>query len=139
MPSPRNADVPGPPRQASAPSQEFIGERLDVEQEAAAPAPRCFTWRGQVHQVAAVLHQWVDAGFGPGHPGRSRRWYTRRHRRYFVVRDDAGDLFELYLDYADRSHRSWWLVRHTPAVRGCGSDGPRAQAGAGDAKGRGRP
>jgi hypothetical protein len=90
---------------------------LEVERAASAPTPLRFTWRGRVHQVAEVLHQWVDAGYGAGHPGRSRRWYTRRHRRYFVVRDEAGDQFELYLDYADRARQSWWLLRHTPAAR----------------------
>jgi hypothetical protein len=106
---------PKPP--APAASEQFVGERLDVEQEDGAPAPRRFTWRGDVHLVAQVLHQWVDAGFGPGHPGRSRRWYTRRHRRYFVVCDEAGDQFEMYLDYADKAHHSWWLVRRTAAPR----------------------
>ena len=48
-------------------------------------------------------------GFG-GLPPRSRKWYTRRHRRYFIVKDTKGDVFEIYLDYSNRSKQSWWLV-----------------------------
>ena len=35
----------------------------------------------------------------------------RRHRRYYVVKDTDGVIFEMYLDYADKSRRRWFLVR----------------------------
>jgi Domain of unknown function (DUF6504) len=90
--------------------EEFFGEQIVVEKEKSFPRPRRFTWRGEVHDVAEVLNERVDAGFG-GLPRRSRKWYTRRHRRYFIVRDKKGDLFEMYLDYSNRQKLSWWLVR----------------------------
>ena len=88
---------------------DFLGERIEVEKDKTSPRPVSFKWRGQVHVVAEVLEEWVDVGFGRIPPG-SRRWYNRRHRRYFVIRDSAGDTFEIYLDYADRSNQTWWLV-----------------------------
>jgi hypothetical protein len=90
--------------------EEFFGEQIEVEKEKASPRPRRFTWRGEVHEVVEVLNECVDAGFG-GLPRRSRKWYTRRHRRYYVVRDFKGDVFEIYLDYSNRQKLSWWLVR----------------------------
>jgi hypothetical protein len=90
--------------------KEFFGEQIEVEKEKAAPRPRRFTWRGEVHDVAEVVNERVDAGFG-SLPRRSRKWFTRRHRRYFVVRDSKGDVFEIYLDYSNRQKQSWWLVR----------------------------
>ncbi len=89
---------------------EFIGEKIEVEQEPNSPRPMRFTWRGQVHQVAEVLGRHVDTGFG-GHPPRSRRWYTRRHRRYYTVKDSEGQVFEIYIDYANRVRKTWWLVK----------------------------
>jgi hypothetical protein len=90
--------------------EEFFGEQIEVGKEKQSPRPLRFTWRGEVHDVAEVLNERVDAGFG-GLPLRSRKWYTRRHRRYYVVRDSQGDCFEIYLDYSNRQKLSWWLVR----------------------------
>ncbi len=90
--------------------EEFFGEKIEVEREETSPRPRRFIWHGMVHDVVEVLNERVDAGFGVL-PRRSRKWYTRRHRRYYVVRDAQGDVFEIYLDYSNRQKKSWWLVR----------------------------
>jgi len=90
---------------------EFVGEEIQVEQAAASPRPVRFHWRGRAHEVAEVLSVRVDTGFGDL-PPRSRRWYPRRHRRYYVVKDADGSIFELYLDYADKGQRRWFLTRH---------------------------
>ena len=89
--------------------ERFLAERIEVERDPRFPRPISFTWRGESHAVAEILEEWVDTGFGTV-PERSRKWYNRRHRRYFVVRDSAGDVFEIYLDYANRSNQTWWLV-----------------------------
>ena len=95
--------------------EEFIGEKISVEQAEISPRPVRFTWRGESHDVSEVLHQWVDTGFGDL-PRRSRRWNTRRHRRYYVVRDPEGQIFEIYLDYANRQKRTWWLLKRWAAA-----------------------
>jgi hypothetical protein len=79
--------------------EEFIAERIEVEKAETSPRPVRFCWRGEEHEV-----------FGGGAPARSRKWYNRRHRRYYVVRDGEGSVFEMYLDYADRRKPTWWLV-----------------------------
>jgi len=89
---------------------EFLGERIDVEQAETSPRPIRFVLRGEVHEVVEILGERVDAGFGDL-PSRSRKWYTRRHRRYFTVRDSAGDVFEIYVDYAKRTQPTWWLAK----------------------------
>lgn len=91
-------------------TEEFIGEQIEVEKAETSPRPVRFTWRGQDYDVAEVLHEWVDKGFGGIGP-RSRKWYTRRHRRHFIVKDVQGGVFEIYLDYANRRKRTWWLLR----------------------------
>ncbi len=73
-----------------------------------------FRWRGEVHEVAEILKEWVDVGYGKL-PRQSRRWYTRRHRRYFIVKDAEGASFELYLDYRNRSRQTWFLTKRVAA------------------------
>jgi hypothetical protein len=94
------------------PTVEFIEERIEVETMEKFPAPARFTWRGEVHEVADVISEHVDTGYGML-PAASRKWYTRRHRRYFTLRDSAGDIFDMYMDYADRRKIEWWLVKRT--------------------------
>jgi len=89
--------------------EEFIGERIEVEKAETSPRPVRFEWRGEVHDVVEVLDERVDIGYG-GLPPRSQKWRTRRHRRYYIVRDSQGDVFKIYLDYANRKKPTWWLV-----------------------------
>lgn len=88
----------------------FISEQIEVEQSPTSPRPVRFWWRGQCHDVAEVISVRVDGGHGDL-PARSRRWFTRRHRRYYTVKDTDGNTFELYLDYANRARKVWQLVK----------------------------
>lgn len=90
--------------------EHFFGERITVEKAEMSPRPVRFEWHGKVYDVVEVLQKRVDIGFGDL-PPRSRKWYTRRHRRYYVVRDLDGELFEIYLDYGNRKKKTWWLVK----------------------------
>jgi hypothetical protein len=90
--------------------EELLAEGIEVRQAGTSPRPVRFTWRGKVHDIVEVLQMRVDTGFGDM-PPRSRRWYTRRHRRYYVVKDSDSDTFEIYLDYANRRQRTWWLAK----------------------------
>jgi len=96
--------------------EELIAEKIDVEQAATSPRPVRLTWRGKTHDIVEVLRVRVDTGFG-GLPPRSRKWYTRRHRRYYIVKDSEGDAFEIYLDYSNRKKLSWWLTKRWPGGR----------------------
>ena len=89
---------------------EFIGEAVEVERSPDSPRPVRFRWRGETREVAEVLREWVDAGHGDL-PPHSRRWYNRRHRRGFEVRDAKGERFILYLDYSHRERPTWFLTR----------------------------
>ena len=91
---------------------EFIAEKIEVETAESFPRPVRFTWRGETHEVAEIVSEHIDTGYGRL-PPRSRKWFTRRHRRYFTVTDSSGDVFEMYNDYSDRRHKTWWLVRRT--------------------------
>lgn len=70
--------------------------------------PVAFTWKGQEHEVAEILHQWFDWGFGAGTPRRT--WRTRRHRTYYRVRSSDGHTYELYADRGTGSQRPTWYL-----------------------------
>ena len=89
--------------------EEFIGESIEVEKAESSPRPVRFKWRGQIHEVVEVLDEHVDTGYG-NLPPSSHNWRTRRHRRYYVVKDSQGDVFKIYLDYANRKKQTWWLA-----------------------------
>ncbi len=89
---------------------ELIGETIEVERAPNSPRPVRFHWRGETREVVEVLREWVDAGHGDL-PPHSRRWYNRRHRRCFEVRDAKGERFILYVDYSHREHPTWFLAR----------------------------
>ncbi|MCP4613301.1 MAG: hypothetical protein GY845_31815 [Planctomycetes bacterium] len=93
--------------------EEFIGENIEVETAESSPQPVSFKWRSQIHEVAEVLDEHVDTGYG-NLPPSSQNWRTRRHRRYYVVKDSQGDVFKIYLDYANRKKPTWWLAEKHP-------------------------
>ncbi|MDO8682521.1 MAG: DUF6504 family protein [Armatimonadota bacterium] len=91
---------------------EFVDEKIEVETAETFPRPVRFVWQGRTHEVVEILSEHVDVGYGMLPAGsRSRTWFNRRHRRYFTVKDSTGDIFEMYMDYADRQHKTWWLVK----------------------------
>lgn len=90
---------------------KLISERIEVE--TAAPAgglqePVAFTWRGHRFAVRRIVNAWVDTGFGRGEV--TRTWYNRRHRNYFRVEADDGQIYEFYLDRSGK-RREWFLAR----------------------------
>ena len=94
---------------------KLISERIEVEFDDSSGGlkqPTAFVWRGQRHVIREVLSAWVDSGFGAGEV--TRTWYRRRHRNYYRVETDEGELYEIYLDRGG-SKREWVLARRLGA------------------------
>lgn len=87
----------------------FIGEPISMEwvQEVGFKRPVSFTWDGKLYVVKDILMKWDDYGFGASPPKR-RTWWMRRHRTYYHVLTETGQVFEIYLDRA--SHKSVWVL-----------------------------
>ena len=99
---------------------ELYADRIEVElEEEARPlaSPNAFTWRGQRYGVVRVLRAWQDAGFADGGQ-RRHRWWERRHRNYFRVQTESGEIWDLYLDRG--GGRQWYLSRRWEAGEGIG-------------------
>ena len=86
----------------------FIGEKITVDIAGEVREPTGFHWRGREHRIAAVLVNWFDWGFAAG--STQRNWRTRRHRNYFRIRTESGDIFEIYLDRATPHGAGEWYL-----------------------------
>jgi phosphoribosylglycinamide formyltransferase-1 len=70
--------------------------------------PARFIWRGQEHQVAAVLDKWKTTGSCRHGSGEQ---YVRRH--WFRVVTTDGTQLEIYFDRRSRSRQKnqrWWVA-----------------------------
>jgi len=93
---------------------EFIGKEIVVTVEGEVMAPVAFRLGDRDYRIAEILDWWTDHGFG-GDPRRRRRWWQRRHRNYFRVRTEEGEVYEIYYDRgANLKHpelKKWFLYR----------------------------
>jgi len=87
---------------------EFVGEEISVRCAGPLARPVEIIWSGRTYTVKAVLAFWYDSGFAPGSP-RKRTWRLRHHRNYYHVKIDTGEIFEIYLDRADKRGPVWVL------------------------------
>ena len=87
---------------------EFIGEKVEVRFDKKPGPPSSFVWRGEEHRVIEVrsMRRVLDV---------RNPWWQRRHRDYYQVRTDAGDMFELYL-HRGPGRRYWVLYRRLDEV-----------------------
>jgi len=95
-------------RGSTAMKSMFIAQPIAVVRREDVPTrpPQEFTWQGRRYVVTRVEAMWHDAGFGALRY--SPRWWQRRHRTYFQVTVESGELFEIYLE---RPRRQWFLYR----------------------------
>ena len=87
---------------------EFVGEHVQVRCEGKIPRPAQVQWRDRTYEVSTILASWQDSGFGAGSP-KKRTWRLRRHRNYYHVKVETGEIFEIYLDRADKRRHVWIL------------------------------
>lgn len=98
---------------------DFVGREVAVRlSEDATPHPLAFTLRDREYKVAEQLATW-DEGAAP-RPGRG--WQQQQQRRYYRVRTDGGEVYELYADWspARRGKKGaqatrWYLHRRLTA------------------------
>jgi hypothetical protein len=76
---------------------DFVGREVDVSlSDDAVPLPLAFKLGPREYKVAEQLASWDDRGS----PSRGRGWQQQLRRRYYRVRTDGGDVYELYADWS---------------------------------------
>lgn len=72
--------------------------------------PRSFTWNGRTYEIKEIIAVWADWGFPAGSP-RRKTWRMRRHRNYYRVETENGDVFELYHDRGVKADIDEWVLQ----------------------------
>jgi len=67
---------------------KFVGEEIEVPEKRPG-APASFVWRGKEYKVAKVESSQRVLDF-------QKSWWRRRHRDYYVVRAENGQVFKIY-------------------------------------------
>lgn len=85
---------------------EFIGREIEVQlSDEAVRRPLAFRLGNKRYEIAEILANWQDQGFGSIKPG-ARDWQRQHHRNYYRVRTTGGEVFEIYADWqASRRQR----------------------------------
>jgi hypothetical protein len=86
----------------------FISEPIQVEATGTIRQPQSFTWRGEQYRITEIILAWMDWGFPSG--SSQKDWRSRRHRNYFRVRTESGEVFELYNERAAAGPTNAWYL-----------------------------
>jgi hypothetical protein len=86
---------------------EFYSQEIQVVRTEKPGLPSAFTWQGKQYQIREIWGEWPDYGFGSLKRG---RWWQRRHRTFFRVVTEGGEVFEIYLDRSEKK-KKWFLYK----------------------------
>lgn len=81
----------------------FIAEEVEVRFAEKPGPPSSFIWKSTEYKIMEILsaRRQID---------RRRAWWRRRHRDYYLVRTDTGQIFELYF-HRGYGRRYWVLYK----------------------------
>jgi len=79
----------------------FIGEEVEVKFDRRPGPPSAFLWRGGEYRIAKILGHRLALD-------RSRTWYKRKHRDYYTVETESGEVYKLYF-HRGPGRRYWFL------------------------------
>lgn len=96
-------------------SPEFIGQEIQVTlSEGWVRQPVSFHFEDREYVVAEILAGWHEHGFFDD-SRRRHRWWQRRHRNWYRVMTDEGEVFDIFHERgATGKHperRKWFLFR----------------------------
>jgi hypothetical protein len=94
----------------SSSREEFISREISVVRDETTGRPVSFTWDGRTYIIREIIAVWPDWGFAAGAP-RRKTWRMRRHRNYYRVETEDGEIFELYHDRGVKSERDAWILQ----------------------------
>ena len=93
---------------------QFFGQEIEVTLAGEVKTPVSFRLGDRKYDIAEVLEQWHDRGFGKS-PAARPRWWQRHHRTYYKVKTTTGEIFEIYYDRGTSlkhpEYKKWILHR----------------------------
>ena len=89
--------------------EEFISAEIEVDRNETNGNPVSFRWNNKRSSVKEIIAAWQDWGFSGGAP-KKKTWRMRRHRNYFRVETDSGEVFEIYHDRGIKPGETKWIL-----------------------------
>ena len=81
----------------------FIDEEIEVRLAQKPGPPTSFIWRGKEYGIVGIERVYRRLDF-------KRDWWRRRHRDYYLVKTDTGQVFEIYFNRGP-GKRYWVLYK----------------------------
>ncbi len=109
---------------------DFVDREIEVQlSEDEAPAPLAFRLGSREYKIVQQLATWEDHTFAALQRGRD--WRQQQQRRYYRVRTEEGEVYELYADWSPGRRRRkgeaqgtrWYLHRRLSS--GAAKEGPQ--------------
>ena len=97
---------------------DFVDREIEVQlSEDEAPVPLAFRLGSREYKIGEQLATWEDHAFAALQRGRD--WRQQQQRRYYRVRTEKGEVYELYADWSPGRRRRkgeaqgtrWYLHR----------------------------
>ena len=97
---------------------DFVDREIEVQlSEDEAPVPLAFRLGSREYKIGEQLATWEDHAFATLQRGRN--WRQQQQRRYYRVRTEDGEVYELYADWSPGRRRRkgeaqgtrWYLHR----------------------------
>jgi hypothetical protein len=97
---------------------DFVDREIEVQlSEDEAPVPLAFRLGSREYKIVDQLATWEDHAFAALQRGRD--WRQQQQRRYYRVRTEEGEVYELYADWSPARRRRkgeaqgtrWYLHR----------------------------
>ncbi|MCH7523213.1 MAG: hypothetical protein IH920_05535 [Chloroflexi bacterium] len=97
---------------------DFVDREIEVQlSEDEAPVPLAFRLGSREYKIVEQLATWEDHAFAALQRGRD--WRQQQQRRYYRVRTEEGEVYELYADWSPGRRRRkgeaqgtrWYLHR----------------------------
>ncbi len=97
---------------------DFVDREIEVQlSEDEAPVPLAFRLGSRQYKIVEQLATWEDHDFAALQRGRD--WRQQQQRRYYWVRTEEGEVYELYADWSPGRRRRkgeaqgtrWYLHR----------------------------
>ena len=83
---------------------DFVDRQIEVQlSEDKAPVPLAFHLGSRQYKIVEQLATWEDHAFAALQRGRD--WRQQQQRRYYRVRTEDGEVYELYADWSPGRRR----------------------------------
>ena len=90
-------------RYAMGENSRFIDEEIEVRFAQKPGPPTSFIWHGREYGILEIEKAYRRLDF-------KRAWWRRRHRDYYQVKTDTGQVFEIYF-HRGPGKRYWVLYK----------------------------